>query len=282
MTIPLPRSLVDRMAVSSLLVLLHCTPRIAMALEPPAVELPPSNAQALPLPANPRLVLESIDARAAGLSSLRYGVIRTTRRLGTNVVERWRFVSAGSRFRVDYSGDTQRQLAFDGRFLMDYLPAARKARRIDMDLLSPDERSELLSRTLEKVNVPGFRVGVAAVDMHWVYDAPPDGYPPGTIKISGSDTRGGSLSFILGNYGAFLLKSEIREQEKFILSVEASDHIEIQNGLWFPRRIEINAPEDGGNVLVQLEISQVFADESLPDSLFRPSLDPSITIEEVP
>lgn len=232
---------------------------------------------------DPAQVLASIDARAAALVTYRFGAQRITERKGTRVEERWRYVTTtGGRFRVDYSGDTQRQIVCDGHVMWDYIPAARKAQRTDLDAIEAMDRKRILGAVLEKVNVPGFRVGVGAAPMTWTWQAPPEGAVPGDLYVQGVDEKGGQISLVLAPEGAYLKRSEIREQGRFVVAVEASGHKEVKPGTFFPTHVEVTAPAEGGQARVRTEISQIVADEQLPDSLFTVSLDPSVSVQRVP
>lgn len=234
-------------------------------------------------PTSPESLLAAIDARAEQLTPLRYGAVRVTHRLGSRVEERWRFVNRGDgAFRIDYSGDTVRQVICDGQVLWDYIPEARKARRLDLMALSAQERTRALSSVLQKVHVPGVRVGVEATDMTWSRVEPPPGTPTGAMVLEGRNETGGRILATLDADGTRLLGTEIWEGENFVVRVEARDHVEVLPGVWFPRRVETTAPAEGGEARVELHLSRIVAKGDLPDSLFEISIDSSVAVETLP
>jgi outer membrane lipoprotein-sorting protein len=230
----------------------------------------------------PAQLLGEIDARAARVTSLRFGVLRVTDRGGVRVEERWRFVSApGGRFRVDYTGDTQRVVVCNGKVLWDYIPSARKARRVELGALSEAERNATLRAVMEKVAVPGFRVGVDAVGMNWTEVAVPEGSPEGTMAFEGTDAKG-RIEVVLGGRGAWVDRCEIWSGGSFVLSILASDHQEITPGTWFPRDVKLEIPEKDHRVAVTVHVAQVVAGESFPDELFELAPDSSVAVDRSP
>jgi outer membrane lipoprotein-sorting protein len=232
--------------------------------------------------ADPARLLGEIDARAARVESLRFGVVRVTDRNGVRIEERWRFVSApGGRFRVDYSGDTQREIAFNGKILWDYLPSARKARRVDLAALPEAERNATLRAVMEKVAVPGFRIGVDAAAMTWTETPVPEGMPQGTMAFQGVDSKG-RIEVVLGGDGAWIDRCEIWTNGSFVLSIVASEHQQIAPDTWFPREVKLEVPEKDRRVTVTMHVSQVVTGEHFPDGLFELSPDSSVAVERSP
>ncbi len=231
---------------------------------------------------DPAARLAAIDARVEALASLRYGVLRTTLRGGARTEERWRYaLRRDGSFRVDYSGDTQRVVACDGRILWDYVPAAGAARRIRLEALDPAERKRILEGVLQKVAVPGFRTGVEAAGMTWCWESPPAGAPAGAVVAAGADETGGRIAILIGDHDR-ILSSEVRRDGRFVLSVVATDHREVASGVFLPTRLTVTAPDVGGEVRVDVRILQPVAGEPLPDFLFHLDPDPAIHIDDVP
>ena len=237
-----------------------------------------SSSRAAPPDADPAAVLQALDARANSVTSLRYGVLRTTVRGGTRSEERWRFVweqapgQAFPKLRIDYDGDTQRVIVSDGATLTDYVPALRKAMRYSLAELPTARAQELLKAILDKVAVPGFRSGYDP-RMRWTWEQDSSG----AYEIVGRDSSSGELRFLLRDDRAALLRSEIRRGGVFALSVKASEHQEILPGVWFPRRLELRMPAEAGVGEVSLRVSNLSCAPS-PASLFELRLDPSVEL----
>lgn len=229
-------------------------------------------------PADPAAALAAIDTRAAQVTHLRYGVLRTTTKGGTRSEERWRFAweqtpgQPWPRLRVDYDGDTQRLVVCDGQVLLDYVPALRQARRFELAALGAERAHTLLSSVLEKVAVPGFRTGYDP-RMAWSWESDPAGLP----LAVGRDEVGGEVRFTLRADHAALLRSEIRQQGKFIVQIDAREHLEIAPGAWFPRAVSMRMPAEAGVGLVELAVTNLSTQPS-PAALFALKLDPSVEV----
>lgn len=236
------------------------------------------------LPDDPAAALASVDARAAPLEQIRYKAVRNTVNGDRNVEERWLFASGtGGRFRVDYFGDTTRQLVCDGHVLWDYVPARRAALRVDLDALPADERATVLGQVLSKVSVPGLRTGYEAAgltEFAWAAEGEQGGAP--TRTVVGRDARGGQLSFTLDVEHGWLLSSLIEESGIFVASVDSSDFREVRPELWIPHRVVSTAPGPGGKVRSEILLRQVEVGVDLPDRLFSLVLDPSIQVQNRP
>jgi hypothetical protein len=218
------------------------------------------------------------------LEAVRYGALRITEQKGTRTEERWRFASeAGGRFRIDYFGDTQRQVACDGAVLVDYIPALRAAHRYELAALPADERTRLLSAILEKVSLPGVRTGHAQAGMTswaWGEDGSVGGRP--TRTAVGTDARGGRLSFTLDAEHGYLVSARIEENGVFVVSTDSSEHREVAPGVFMPGRVVSIAPAPGGKVQVELKLNQLAVGQDLPDQLFQVQLDESIDVTTHP
>ena len=232
---------------------------------------------------DPGEVLAALDRRVESLGPIRYGAIRTTERAGRRTVERWSFVQGrkGS-FRVDYSGDTARQIAYNGRVLTDYVPALRAARQYDMPNLSTEGQTEVLTAVFKHVFVPGVRIGADAADMQWKWqhtESPPE---EGPLVAVGQDDKGGELTASLHPTHHYLLRSELRVNDRFIVSVDGRDHVEVQPGVWFPTHVELVTTDSTGEVRVEFSLARWTAEATANDSMFTLSLDESVSIERYP
>lgn len=238
----------------------------------------------LALPADPAEALREVDARARGLEAVRYSVIRTTRQNEASREERWVFASEpGGRFRVDYVGDTPRQIACDGRVLWDYVPALKAAQRVDLLALSPEERAKTLGNVLGKVALPGMRTGLEAADMStllWGEQGSAEGRP--TRAVVATDERGGRLTWELDLEHGYLVSSRIEQDGVFVVESVGSAFRELGPDLWVPMRVVSTSPAPGGKVRVELDLIQVVVGGDLPDHLFQMSLDPSVSVREIP
>jgi len=232
-------------------------------------------------PGDAYAVLAALDAAAAGVTSLRYGVVRTSTENAVESEERWRFATHDGRFRVDYSGDTQRVMICDGALLVDYVPVLREAMQYDLHRMDAAEAQAVIGRVLDKVAVPGFRTGA---DPSWTWAWSPEPQQVGESwgwRAVGTDGFGGELSFVVSDDGQRLYASSIRQHDEFVVSVEARDHLEIAAGVWFPQTVAMQAPGEGGLVDVELRVQGLRA-EAVPDSTFDTTLDPSIELSRVP
>lgn len=239
---------------------------------------------ALALPEDPRVALAELDARARGLEQIRYGATRVTTQNETRQSERWFYAAeAGGRFRVDYVGDTTRQIICDGAVLWDYVPALGAAQRVELSALPPDERVATLGRVLSKVSVPGVRSGLDAAQMgvvSWGEDVVVAGRPARTVIAT--DDRGGRLSFVIDVERGYLHSSRIEQNGEFLLLTESFDHRELAPGLWVPSRVVSTSPAPGGKVRAELQLNQVAVGQDLPDHLFEMKLDPAVQVRRVP
>ena len=274
----------------SLWLLLSSTGSVVHASEPPAQPPASDLSDAVPqevsqaqLPSAVDL-LAGIDARVEALGPFRYGVVRSTEQKGARIEERWRFVSGGDgRFRIDYSGDTQRQIVCDGHILWDYIPSAKMARKIDLSAIGDEERRQMLGRVMQKTSIPGLRAGVAAAGMEWEYAAGAVGGDE-PIVVYGIDEKGGEITMTLDAQGRYLLRSEIRQDGRFVVSIDADQHTEAKtgSGVFFPGHVEMIAADDAGETRVSMKITQIVAGEEYPITLFQLQLDPSVSVETVP
>lgn len=232
-------------------------------------------------PGEAAAVLADLDARAASVPALRYGVVRTTEENDVKQEERWRYATDEGRFRIDYSGDTQRVVICDGALLVDYVPVLREAMQYDLTRMDLPEAQAVMGRILEHVAVPGFRAG-ADPTWAWSWEAEPQQI--GDVwgwEAVGTDGHGGELRFVVADDGSRLYRSNIRQHGDFVVSVEARDHLEIASGVWFPQRVEMQAPGEGGLIDVELRVQGIKA-EAVPASTFDTKLDDSIELNRVP
>ena len=236
------------------------------------------------LPDDPRAALAEVDDRAAALSTIRYGAVRTSTQGELEQRESWHFASEpGGRFRIDYAGDTKRQIVCDGHTLWDYVPAARQAQRFDLDAMDRDERDALLGRVLSRVSVPGLRTGwqaTADATYAWGVDGDEGGRP--TREVLVTDDVGGRLSFVLDVEGGYLVSSRIDKSGDFVVETSGSAHKEVRPGVWVPTRVTSTSPAPGGKVRVELQLNQSTVGQDLPDSLFEWTENPAVNVTEHP
>lgn len=236
------------------------------------------------LPASPADALRQIDAAARAMESVRYSVIRTTIQNEARREERWVYASeAGGHFRIDYVGDTARNLACDGKILWDYVPTLHAAQRIDLLAMSAEDRARTLTNVLSKVSIPGIRTGLEAADMDNVVWGP-EGQVGGrkTRAVIATDARGGTLTWVLDQEHGYLVSSRIEQGGAFVLETEGSGWREIAPDFWVPMHVVSTTPAPGGKVRVELDLLQVVVGDDLPDSLFQLKLDSTVTVRELP
>lgn len=238
----------------------------------------------LGLPTDPAAALRQVDAGAAALQNVRYVASRTTDQGQIHAEERWVFAGeAGGRFRVDYVGDTPRQVACDGRVLWDYIPSMHAAQRVNLVAMSDEERARILGGVLSRVSIPGLRTGLDASGMSnvtWGEDGTVNGRPVRTV-IATND-KGGKLTFTLDAAEGYLVSSRIEENGVFVVSTEGAEFKEVAPDVWVPSRVISTSPAPGGKVRVEIQLIQLVIGDDLPDQLFSLSLDPSVQVRELP
>lgn len=224
--------------------------------------------------------LSGVDERAATLPGMRYSVQRSTERAGVQVDERWRTVQYGANFRIDYFGDTARQITFDGRHLVDYVPANRAAVRFDVAAMPKDEAAALIGKVLQKVAVPGFRAGVPQGVAWTIREEQQDGRE--VIVLDGVGQQDTTLRYVIDRDRVCVLHTTITQNGQNVLDARSSDHREVKAGVWLPHEVELRAPEAGGQVRVVMHLTKVTVLTEHPGDLFQAGLDPSIRVEERP
>jgi hypothetical protein len=230
----------------------------------------------------PERWIAEIDARAQQLPSLRYSAHRTTERGEVTFEERWRFQEdRGGRFRIDYFGDTARQVTCDGITLVDYVPANRRALRFDLGAMPAADVEALLGGILARVAVPGFRVGEAR-GVRWAVGEGEawQGRPAVFLEGRGEDET--ELRYVVDRERVALLRTEIHQEGQVVLLTDSLDHREIHPGVWFPHEVRLRSPDEGGEVRITLRLTKVRLLEDPAASIFETTLDPSIPIEEMP
>jgi hypothetical protein len=225
--------------------------------------------------------IAEVDARAAAAPGLRYSAVRTTQRGDVKVEERWRFILfGGDRFRIDYFGDTARQLTCDGRWLVDYIPAMGRAARWDLSALAPRERQSMLAKVLQKVSVPGLRLGDAK-GVAWTMTM---GTSAGrdVVMLDGEGQGGTTLHYTIDKAHLGVHAIRIVQASQTVLDARLSDHRPITENWFLPHEIHMTAPDEGGLATIHLRLTKALAIEDSPTGMFTTTLDPSIPIEEYP
>lgn len=258
-----------------------------MLLSPPALGSPEVPSPVLVQPQQaPEAWLHAVDAQAAKLPSLRYSATRVTVRPSgegheTRTEERWRFMTVGSRFRIDYFGDTSRQITSDGALLLDYVPANRQAVRHHLQRYPAADQQRLVSGILGRVAVPGFRVGFPE-GLTWTYASPERIGDRDALVLEGRGEGGHLLKFWIDAERTSVLASELWEGGTRSLRMTSSAPVEISPGIWFPTEIEMQAAERGGLARVSLRLTRVGLVGETTDETFLPSLDSAIPVVEKP
>lgn len=224
--------------------------------------------------------IAAVDARATALPGLRYSAQRTTVRNGTTVEERWRFVQSNGCFRIDYFGDTARQITFDGRYLVQYIPAKRAAMRTDISAMSAVDGAEQIGQVLRNVAIPGFRVGASPTVTWTVKHGVEEGIS--VIVLDGVGPDGSTLTHVIDPSKDAVLRSTIHAAGQDALVTQSRDLREIAPGIWLPHEIDLRAPEAGGEARVTMRLTKVTVVADHPAALFDAGLDPSIPVTEYP
>lgn len=236
-------------------------------------------------PPTPDEALARLDSAAKVLETVQYGATRVTETGEQTHRETWRYASEpGGRFRIDYFGETQRQIASDGKVLTEYVPARRQARRYDLSALDPDKRAEVLGGILGKVSLPGVRSGVQAAtemaELSWGDPTERNGRT--LLTIIGTGEQAGDLAYTIDQEHGYLVTAEIRQQSEFVVRTESRQHREVAPGFWLPTEVTSIAPGPGGSVRVDLRLNGVVVGEDANDDLFTIDLDPSVDVVEIP
>lgn len=225
--------------------------------------------------------IEEVDARATRAPGLRYSAVRQTRRGDVTVEERWRFiVFGGDRFRIDYFGDTARQITCDGRWLVDYIPAMGAAARWDLHQLEPDQRAAMIGKVLQKVSVPGIRLGVAK-GVTWTV-TPGELAGRAVTILDGAGEADTSLHYVIDAATLGIHAMRITQDGQAVLDARLSDHRLVGQDWVFPHLIEMSSPDAGGLATISVRLTKVVAIEHSPEGMFTTVLDPSIPIKEYP
>ena len=220
---------------------------------------------AAPAPEQAAALLQEIEARFAGLPTLRYQVDCTTRNGRQSQTERWAFAyQAPDRIRIDYFEPLARTVLIGPDEMWEYIPKARKAMRTDLRRLSAAERNQRLASVSARVAVDGLHPGTVSADLPQAAVSPLD---PAWWRLQGDQPR---ICFDLDPQRKTLVRSEIITAEnRLAVRTEAADFQEAKAGFWFPRQIRCTYERDDTFISRQFRLDQIEVDGPAPDDLFR-------------
>lgn len=222
--------------------------------------------------------LAAVDAPLAGVPGMRWAVHRRVTQGEARLDERWRMTwDQGGRFRIDYFGDTVRQVARDGDVLVDYLPATGRARRFQLDALEPAERDALLAQVLGKVTIPGLRTG-GEVGLSWTVAGEEVVEGRQAVLLEGRDGDDLRLRYAVDRERRTLLRSEGFDAGRNALRTVASGFQEVNAAVWLPQQVELWTPE----ALVTVRLSRVEVLEDPSPALFQLDLAPTVAVDTWP
>jgi outer membrane lipoprotein-sorting protein len=182
--------------------------------------------------------------------------------------ERWTFsYHAPDQVRIDYQEPSERILIANETNLWEYIPAARKAMRTQLDKLPPDKRQAVIASVLGRVNVDGIRLGNYHGMLSRVTQIRTDPNQPSVVLVEGADPR-----FVVGIETGknVLVSSEIYKQDgALILRTVASDFREVFPSFWFPRHIRATYGTEKGFVTTDTAISDFQLDAEVMKDPFH-------------
>lgn len=224
-------------------------------------------------------LFQSLDAHFASATNLRYTAAKTTRMEREASKERWVFsYCAPDRVRIDYQEPSERIIVADDVSLWEYIPAARKAMRTQLDKLPYAKRQAVIASVLGRVSVDGIRLGDYDAMLARVKEvrAAPD--QPSVVLVEGVDPR-----FVVGIDTArnVLVSTEISKPDgSLALRTVASDFQEAAPSYWFPRLIRATYGTAKGFVATETTISDVQTDAGRMKDLFHFSPPKGVAVVE--
>jgi outer membrane lipoprotein-sorting protein len=230
-----------------------------IAVETPPLP-PPSSAAALSL-------LQDIEQRFTTLQSLRYQVVRTSKKGHQSQTERWVFTfSAPDRLRIDYQAPQERLILINADEMWEYIPSVRQAMKTDFKPLAPAEKARRLASVMARVSIDGLHPGAMEAFTGAVQKIT---LIPGSNAIWRIDGLHPRFTLTLDPQRKVLLSAEINDtQDHLTLRTEASDWQEVLPSYWFPRRIKAAYPIGADFVTSEMQLDGIELNRSQPDSLF--------------
>ena len=218
-----------------------------------------------PAPEPAAALLQEIEARFFGLTTLRYQVECATRDGRQSQTERWTFAyQAPDRIRIDYHEPLARTIVIGPDETWEYIPKARQAMRTDLAKLSANEKAQRIAAVSARVAVDGLHPGTLPADLPQASVSPLD---PGWWRLEWATPR---IRFDLDPARKVVVRSEVFTSEnRLAVRTEASDFREVAPGFWFPGQIRCAYERDGSFVLRQIQLDQVEIDQPIPAETFR-------------
>ena len=225
-------------------------------------------AQAIPSTETATTLFQSLETHFAGATDLRYVVEKTSRMERETTKERWTFAyHAPDQVRIDYQEPSERVLVANESSLWEYIPAARKAMRTQLDKLPPAKRQAVIASVLGRVSVDGIRLGDYHGMLSRVTQIRTNPDQPSVVLVEGVDPR-----FVVGiDTGKnVLISTEIYKPDgSLALRTVASDFWEVFPSFWFPRLIRATYGTDKGFITTDTAISSFQADAEAMKGLFH-------------
>ena len=220
---------------------------------------------AAPAPEQAAALLQEIEARFAGLTTLRYQVECVTRNGQQSQTERWDFAyRAPDRIRIDYHEPLARTIVIGPDETWEYVPRARQALRTDLTTLPDSEKAQRIAAVAARVAVDGLHPGALPAGLSQASVSPLD---PGWWRLQGEAPR---MCFDLDPLRKVLVRSEVFTAEnRLAVRTEAADFREAAPGFWFPRKIHCTYEREGSFIQRQIQLDGFEAGQSIPDETFR-------------
>ena len=207
---------------------------------------------------------QEIEARFAGLPTLRYQIDCATRNGRQSQTERWTFAyQAPDRIRIDYHEPLARTLVIGPDETWEYVPRARQALRTDLTKLSADEKARRLAAVSARVAVDGLHPGPLPAEEPQTSVSPLD---PDWWRLEWANPR---ICFDLDPVRKVVARSEVFTSEnRLAVRTEASDFQEAAPGFWFPGQIRCTYERDGSYLQRQIQLDQIEIGLSYPAETF--------------
>ena len=220
-----------------------------------------------------------VEQRFEALETLQFTVERTTQSARQQMQERWQFrYRKPGDMRIDYQSPQDRLILVTPGYLVEYLPAVRKAMRTDLARLPAAERTARVGGVLARVAVEGLRVGDVRAMLARVQRVTPDDRQAGAQWVEGEGPR---FRVLVDPARRVVLATELWDARGDIkLRTTAEDFTEAVPGQWFPQRITAVYGTVEGAVTSTVRLSAIRVNAAVDPALFEFAPDKKVTVLE--
>ncbi len=239
----------------------------ALALLPTALMVVPFLASA-DTRCDAEALLRPIEQHYLSRRTLAYTAERVTKKGATELKELWRFQFENpDRFRIDYRRPTERLLVCDGHILWEYVPAARKAVKTDLNRMPPAKREQLLASLLQRVALDGVRVGPVE-DLARRAQSVTLLNPTGRVaRLEGEAPR---YVLEIDCDRNLLLRSEHYDENGVLrLRTQATAFTKAAPGQWHPTALVVEHKADDDFIVSRVSLRDVALDSPFPPDTFN-------------